>query len=137
MEASEQPEVRRRACSAVIQLTTQAAEGQQRPDDVLVTWFGRASAGAETVREKRQLVSGLARVHTLESLRVLEPYLRDPEVEAEALYALLSIGSPLVKAGHRAAVAKALPDDAALEDQDLRWRIGRLRTQVEEVEDAE
>jgi len=134
MEASTEPEVRRRTCAAVIQLTMQAAEEQQRPDDVLVGWFERASAGAESVQQKRQLVSGLARVHTLDSLRVLEPYLQDPGVVGEAQYALLSIGSPLARAGHGAEVARVLPEEAAVEDDDLRWRFRRLRAQIEDAE---
>ena len=131
MESSADAEVRRRACSASIQLATTAALGRQRPDDVLAGWFGRAGAGVETVQQKRQLISGLARVHTLESLRLLEPYLGDPEVKTEALYALLSIGSPLVKAGQPEAVGKALPEDSTIEDQELRWRVDLLRKQVD------
>jgi hypothetical protein len=73
-------------------------------------------------------------VHTVDSLRVLEPYLQDPQVQGEALYALLSIGSPVAKAGHRAEVARLVPEDSAIEDQELRWRVGRLRTQVQEAE---
>ena len=134
MLESADSEVRHRACSATIQLTTTAADRGQRPDDVLVAWFGRADAGVETIEEKRQLISGLARVHTVASLALLEPYLKDPEVETEALYALLSIGSPLVKAGQHAAVGKVLPADSTIEDQELRWRIERLRKQVEEAE---
>ena len=127
-------QVQRRAVSAVIELTTTAADRRQRPDDVLVGWFGRANTGVESIQEKRQLLSGLARVHTLGSFRLLEPYLKDPEVETEALYALLSIGSPLVKAGQHAAVKKALPEDSAIKDQEVRWRIARLKQQVEAAE---
>jgi HEAT repeat protein len=134
MLESADSEVRHRACSATIQLTTTAADRGQRPDDVLVAWFGRADAGVETIEEKRQLISGLARVHTVASLALLEPYLKDPDVETEALYALLSIGSPLVKAGQHAAVGKVLPADSTIEDQELPWRIERLRKQVEEAE---
>ena len=136
MESGADSDVRHRACSAVIQLTTTAADRGQRPDDVLAGWFERAGAGVETVEEKRQLISGLARVHTLDSLRLLEPYLKDPEVETEALYAMLSIGSPLVKAGQHEAVGKALPADSAIEDQELRWRFERLRKQVEAAESS-
>ncbi len=125
------PEVRRRAVSAVIQLTTTAADRGQRPDDVLVEWFGRANAEVETVEQKRLLLSGLAQVSTVGSLRLLEPYLSDPEVTTEALYALLSIGSPLVREGQHAAVGKALPEDSSLEGNELRWRFARLRRQVE------
>lgn len=125
--------VRRRAVSAVIQLTMTAADHGQRPDDVLTGWFGQANAAVVTVEEKRQLISGLARVHTLGSLLLLEPYLKDPEVKTEAVYALLSIGSPLVKAGQHAAVAKALPEASAIEDPELTWRVARLRRQVEEA----
>ena len=123
--------VQRRAVSAVIQLTTTAADRGQRPDDVVTGWFGQANAAVVTVEEKRQLISGLARVHTLDSLVLLEPYLEDPEVKTEALYALLSIGSPLVRAGQHAAVRKALPEASSIEEQELTWRIGRLRRQVE------
>jgi hypothetical protein len=125
------PEVRRRAVSAVIQLATTAADQGQRPDAVVVEWFGRADAAVEAVEEKRLLLSGLARVHTVGSLRLLEPYLQDPEVQTEALYALLSVGYPLVREGQYAAVGKALPEDSALEGNELRWRFARLRRQVE------
>ena len=131
MESSPLEDARRRACSAVIRLTTNAADQRQRPDDVLMGWFGRADAAVETVGEKRQLLSGIARVHTVGSLRLLEPYLEDPEVRGEALYALLAIGSPLVKAGQHAAVGRVLPEEATIQDQELRWRIERLRQQVD------
>ena len=137
VESGASSQVRRRAVSAVIQLTTTAADHKQRPDDVLVGWFGRANAAVDTVQEKRQLISGLARVHTLASLRLLEPYLKDTEVQTEARYALLSMGSPLVKAGEHAAVKEALPDASALaEEQELNWRFRRLRQQVEAAESS-
>ena len=129
--------VRHRAVSAVIQLTTTAADRGQRPDDVLVGWFGSANAAVETIPEKRQLISGLARVHTLESFRLLEPYLKDPEVQTEALYAMLSIGSPLIKAGQHAAIKKALPEASAIEGTELGWRFARLKRQVEAAESPE
>ncbi len=128
------PEVRRRAVSAVIQLATTAADRGQRPDDVVAEWFGRADAAVETVEEKRLLLSGLARVHTVGSLRLIEPYVEDPEVQTEALYALLSVGYPLVREGQHAAVGKALPEDSALEGNELRWRFARLRRQIEAAE---
>jgi hypothetical protein len=138
VESGAGSQVQHRAVSAVIQLTTTAADHKQRPDDVLVAWFGRADAAVDTVQEKRQLISGLARVHTLGSLRLLEPYLKDAEVETEARYALLSMGSPLVRAGEYAAVKNVLPDASALADeQELSWRFRRLSRQVEAAESPE
>ncbi len=137
VEKDATPQVQRRAVSAVIQLTTTAASRKQRPDEVLVEWFGRADAKVETVEQKRQLLSGLARVHTVGSLALLEPYLRDPEVQTEALYALLSIGSPLVRAGEHAAVKKVLPEPSAITDRELVWRVARLRRQVDAAESPE
>jgi hypothetical protein len=134
VESDADSPAKRRAVSAVIQLTTTAASHEQRPDEVLVEWFGRASAEVETVEEKRQLLSGLARVHTLGSLRLLEPYLTDPEVQTEAFYALLAIGSPLVRAGEHAAVKNVLPEAAAIQERELVWRIARLRRQVAAAE---
>jgi HEAT repeat protein len=134
LESDPSSPIKRRAVSAVIQLTTTAAEHGQRPDDVLTGWFGRANAAVVTVEEKRQLLSGLARVHTLDSLLLVEPYLSDPEVKGEALYALLFIGSPLVRAGEHAAVKKVLPEETAIQDQELRWRFARLRGQIEAAE---
>jgi hypothetical protein len=137
VESDADSKIQRRAVSAVIQLTTTAADRRQRPDDVLVGWFGRADAAVETVQEKRQLISGLARVHTLESLRLLEPYLKDLEVQTEALYALLSIGSPLIKAGQHAAIRTALPEASVLEGTELAWRFARLERQVDAAESPE
>ena len=138
VESGAGSQVQHRAVLAVIQLTTTAADHKQRPDDVLVAWFGGANAAVDTVQEKRQLISGLARVHTLGSLHLLEPYLKDAEVETEARYALLSMGSPLVRAGEHAAVKKVLPDASALADeQELSWRFRRLSRQVEAAESPE
>ena len=134
VESDSDSPAKRRAVSAVIQLTTTAASRKQRPDEVLVEWFGRASAEVETVEEKRQLLSGLARVHTLGSLRLLEPYLGEEEVQTEAFYALLAIGSPLVRAGEHAAVKKVLPEATAIQERELVWRIARLRRQVATAE---
>jgi HEAT repeat protein len=134
LEDGADPQVQRRAVSAAIQLTTTAVEREQRPEDVLGRWFAQADAAVETVEQKRQLLSGLARLHTLESFRLLEPYLEDPEVRTEALWALLSLGSPLAKAGHHEVIGKALPEESAIEEQELRWRFARLRKQVEAAE---
>ena len=111
-----------------------AAAQRQRPDDVVVGWFRRADPAVHSIEEKRLLVSGLARVRTLESFRLLEPYLRDPEVRDEALYALLAIAPPLVKAGHQDAVRKALPSLPSIEDDDLRWRLTKLEEEVAAAE---
>ena len=118
--------VGRRAVPAVLQLATTTAERRQRPDDVLVGWFERTDAAVETVEEKRQLLSGLARVPTLDSLRLLERYLSDPDVETEAGYALLSVGSALVKAGQPAPVRRVLAEAPRIEDPELAWRLERL-----------
>lgn len=128
------PDLQRRAVPAVIQLTRNAADREQRPEATLVEWLGLANAAVENVAEKRLLLSGLAQVHTVGSLRLLAPYLDDPEVKTEALYALLSVGSPLVKAGHREEVARVLPEEATTDSNELRWRISLLRKQVEEAE---
>jgi HEAT repeat protein len=126
--------VRSQAVTAVLRLATNAADRRQRPDDVLESWLGRAEAAVRTVGEKRLLLSALGRIHTLGSLRLLRPYVGDPEVKTEAAYALLSVGSPLVKEGQPRAVREALPDDSEIEEDDLRWRIGRLREQAEAAE---
>lgn len=135
LEAGVGPPVRSRAVSAVIHLTSNAADRQQCPARVLVDWLGRADAAVETVPEKQLLLSALGRVHSLDSLRLLEPYLRDPEVETEAAYALLSIGSPLVKAGQPEAVRRALPDESEIGDDELRWRMALLREQARRAEE--
>jgi HEAT repeat protein len=136
LDAGDGSPVRNRAVTAVIQLAANAAHRRQRPDDVLTRWLGRAEAAVRTVGEKRLLLSALGRVHTLGSLRLLRPYMRDPEVQTEALYALLSVGSPLVKEGQTRAVREALPDDWEIEEDDLRWRMSQLREQAEAAETA-
>jgi HEAT repeat protein len=125
------PEVRRRAVSAVLQLVANAADRGQRPDGVLVGWLERAGAAAETVTEKRLLLSGLARVHTLGSLLLLEPYLADPDVETEAGYALLSIGSALVKAGQSAPVRRVMAAAPTVKDEELAWRLQTVKEQAD------
>jgi HEAT repeat protein len=107
------PGSRQRALASVIQLTTVAADEHQCPDMVLAGWLGRASATAQTVAERRQIISVLGRLPRMESFRLLLPWLSQPDLQAEAGIAILQIAPALTGTEVRAELRQALQTIAA------------------------
>jgi HEAT repeat protein len=107
------PGLRERALASVIQLTTVAADEHQCPDTVLAGWLGRASAAAQTVAERRQIISVLGRLKRTESFRLLLPWLKQPELQAEAGIAILQIAPALTGKEEPAELRQALQTIAA------------------------
>jgi HEAT repeat protein len=100
---------RKRALLSVIQLARKAADERQRPAETVVGWLQRANQAAQTIEERRLILSGLGRLPHIESLRLLVPYLDDPALQAEAAAAVVQIAPTLAK------LADAAPLKAALE----------------------
>ena len=104
---------RQRALASVIQLTAVAADERQCPDTVLVGWLGRASGAAQSVAERRQIISVLGRLKRMESFRLLWPWLNQPELQAEAGIAILQIAPALTNTAEPAELRHALQTIAA------------------------
>jgi hypothetical protein len=134
LEGSPNRADRKRALTSVLQLTTNAAEEKQRADEVLVAWFERANQAVESVQEKRLLVSGVGRVPHVQSIQLLDRYLDDPEVQAEAVVAWVGVAEPLAKGKDYAVVRSALEKVPDPDDAGLRQRIANVRRELQASE---
>jgi len=114
------PALRQHALRSAIQLATTAADAHQSPDETVAGWFQRASPAAQTPAERRLLISGLGRLQTLASFRLVAPYLEDPDVQNEAAMAIVQM-APALKPDDSAALQEALAKIAArVKNADIR-----------------
>jgi hypothetical protein len=118
-ETSPVPGHRRKALNSVIRLARAAAEEHQRPDVTIVGWFERASKDSNSVAEKRLIISGLGRLNSPDSLRLLTPYLDEPDVQTEAAVAVMQIAPALAKQGTSDSLRQALEKIATTTKNDL------------------
>jgi HEAT repeat protein len=107
-ENSTNPQRRGLALDSVIRLARAAAEENQCPDQKIVNWFERANKDANSVAQKRLIISGLGRLSHPDSLRLLTPYLDEPGLQAEAAAAVLQIAPSLAKQATGAPLQQAL-----------------------------
>ena len=122
--------LRRRALMAVLQLATNAADRELANAEDLVGWFQRASKAAQSVQEKRSLISGLGRVKHIESMRLLAPYLNDAEVKIEATHAMVQAAGPLVQGPDYAEVETLLEEISGIQDERLLKQIAALQRDI-------
>lgn len=116
------PALRQPALVSLIRLATTAAEEHQRPNDTLVEWFQIASQAAQTIADRRLIVSGLGRLQHPESFRLLTPYLDGPDLRNEAAMAIVQI-APALRQQDPAAVKEVLERIAAtVEIADIRGK---------------
>ena len=111
------PGRRQRALASVIQLASVAAEERQRPNAVVAGWFQRAQTAAQSVEERRRIISGLGRLAAAEVLPLLQPYLDDTSVRPEAAVAVMQTASKLTRPEDRLA-AKPLLEKIVSTSQD-------------------
>lgn len=127
LEANASPNARDCALNAVIQLATVAADEHQCPAPLIVAWMKRAGAAAQTVAARRRIISVLGRVNDIESLRLLLPWLDQPETQAETGIAVVQIAASLATGAEAAEVKGALEKVAATaKTDDLREQARKL-----------
>ena len=130
-ETAADPLRRRRALLSAARMAAMAAEESQRPAGVVAAWLERASAAAQSVEEKRLLISALGRLKIARSLRLLLPYLEDRSLEAEAALAVVNIAPALVMAENAEALRAALGKIAAsASDGQLRAKARRMAAAI-------
>ncbi len=130
-ESAANPAQRQLALRAAIQLAWAAADQHQRPDEVVAGWLQRAAKAAQSVEDRRLVLSGLGRVKHLASLALLVPYLDQPEVRTEAAVAVIQIAPALVKLDDASAVKQALDKIAAtVTDGGMRERAAQLAKDI-------
>jgi HEAT repeat protein len=123
MNADASPGLRKRALVSVIDLATTAADEGQVPEPTIVSWLQRANAVAQSTEDKRRILGLLGRLKTVESFRLLAPYLEDARLRTEAASAVVQIAPALAK-GEDAGALKATLEKIAVTvaNADLRGR---------------
>lgn len=121
------PALRLRAFASMIQLAMTAVDDRQRSDAVVVGWLERANPAAQSVAERRQLISILARLKRPESFRMLSQWLDQPDLRNEAELAVIQIAPALMDSEDSAALKTALEKIAASADNpDIRTQAAKL-----------
>ena len=121
------PRLRSRALASAIDLATTAADEGQRPDAIVVGWLQRANRAAQSIDEKRRIISVLGRLKTVESFRLLVPYLDDGNLQVEAALAVVQIAPALAKTEDSPAVKAALEKAATtVHNPDIRNRAAEV-----------
>jgi HEAT repeat protein len=114
------PSRRKRALGSAIRLATVAADEHQRPAQTLVRWFQQADDAAQTIEDRRLIISGLGRLADPESLELLIPYLQNPNLQQEAAVAIVQV-APALRADDPPALKEALDQIASTaNNKDLR-----------------
>ena len=123
LDSSSEPGFQKRALAAVLDLTSTAADEAQAPAAEIAGWLQPATRVAQSKEEKLRVLGVLGRLKTVESFRLLAPYLDDPSVRNEAALGIIQIAPALVTTGESAAVQRALQSIAATApDNELRNR---------------
>ena len=108
IEASVTPKRRAVALASAASVAGAAAQAGRSPDTDLSAWFRRLIAAARDAGEKRLVLSGLGRWASAEGLRLLSPYLADPEVATEAAWAVVNLSSAIEAPADLGALRDAL-----------------------------
>jgi len=108
IDASATPKRRAIALASAASVAGAAAEAGRSADPDLSAWFRRLVAAARDAGEKRLVLSGLGRWASAEGLRLLSPYLADPEVAAEAAWAVVNLPSAIEAPADLGALRDAL-----------------------------
>ena len=73
------------------------------------------------------MVVGLGSMNRIEGLRLLEPYLNDPDVQTEAALAVVEIAPALAATPHAGAIRGILENiTKSTKDQDVRRKAGKM-----------
>ena len=124
MNAGTSPGLRKRALVSVIDLATTAADEGQVPEPTIVSWLQRANPVAQSTEDKRRILGLLGRLKTVESFRLLAPYLEDARLQTEAASAVVQIAPALAKGEDAGALKTALEKIAVtVANADLRGRV--------------
>ncbi len=124
------PARRKRALLSAIRLATAAADEHQRPVEALVGWFRQADQAAQTLEERRLVISGLGRLADAESLALLAPYLDYAGLREEAGTAIVQL-APALRQDDPGAVKEALEKiTATSKNQELRAQAARIAKTV-------
>lgn len=115
VESGASPRRRAAAFASAARLAGAAAAGARRPDTVVADWFQRLRKAAQHAGDKRIVLAGLGRFASPEGLRLLVPYLDDPEVRTEAAWAVVGVSAEMNSPADREVLRDALRKASAKE----------------------
>lgn len=121
------PAQREIALRGAIRMVTAVAEGRERSPLNLLEALVQANHAVRTKEEKMMIVSGLGSLPRIEAVKMLEPYLDDPDVKSEAALAVVQVASALAGTKHAVASQGVLERIAVGEkDEDVRRQAALL-----------
>lgn len=117
-----------RSCVRLLELGEQAAPQA-------VKFYGELLAGTQRPDDRKVLLSGLAKVADPAALKLVEPFLGDAQVQAEAELAVLGIASGISGLAPTEAKAAASRIQAQTKSEANRERAARVLAQLEQAGD--
>ena len=121
------PPQRETALRGAIRMAANVAGGRERSPLNVLEAFVEASRAVRSKEEKMMLVAGLGSLRRLEAVQMLQPYLDDAEVKAEAALAVVQVASVLAGPKNAEAIRSVLERIAATEqDEEVRRKAARL-----------
>jgi HEAT repeat protein len=120
---------REAALAGAIRMATNVAGGRERSPLNVVEAFTQANRAVSTPAQKLMIVSGLGSLKRPEAVRMLQPYLNDPAVQAEAALAVVQIAPALAGPKPSGELRAMLEQIAATDkDEDVRRRATQIAT---------
>lgn len=121
---------RTRTLGAAVELAAATARQQTSTAEVN-KWLQRAGKAAQSVEDKRVIISALGRWRDPASLQLLLPYLEDREVRPLAASAILDVAQPLaLRPEHHSSIRPVVDKLAELAEPDQKERVDSLRRTV-------
>lgn len=92
VKSAADPAERSVALRGAVRMAGMVAAASPTPSPQAIAWMTEANQAVRSdVNEKRLILSGLANLKSVEGLQLVQPYLADPAVEAEAAQAVIQI----------------------------------------------
>lgn len=135
-ETSTNSDVRSRTLAAAIQLVTPPFGRPQLPEAIIAPFYRRASQMVRSSEHKRQIVSGLAQWRTPESIRMLTPYLDDPDLRTAAASAIVEAATPVAMGPAFTVLAPVLEKISMMNEPALQERVDNLKATMAASEAA-
>ena len=115
------------ALRGAMRMATDVAAGRERSPLNVLECFVRANRVVRTKEEKLMVISGLGNLKRPEAVAMLQPYLDDPAVQAEAALAVVQIAPALAGVKSAGALKGMLEKIAATDkDEEVRRKAARL-----------
>ncbi len=121
------PAQRETALRGAIRMATNVAAGRERSPLNVLESLEQANRAVRSKEEKMMIVSGLGSLRRIEAVQMLQPYLDDADVKAEAAFAVVQVAPALAGAKNAAAIKGVLERIAATDkDEEVRRKAARL-----------